>query len=136
MVSDLGQDGPLSYIGSDHSLPLIPQQMTTRTFLCWSLRADCPSCHSQIAKVQTLNSMYCYTCQQEWCWICRKSTTNQHSVFGKNHFAPYNVLGCPGLRYTPSNFIVTLLCNVMVLLLMPFILLYTPLVMLLGTFPE
>jgi len=49
----------------------------------------CPQCRAPIAKDDGCNHMTCQRCNYEFCWMCR-------GKYSSNHFAPWNLLGCPG----------------------------------------
>lgn len=48
----------------------------------------CPSCNAGLVKMEKTNHMICH-CRYEFCWICQGKWT-------PNHYAPWNVCGCPG----------------------------------------
>jgi len=57
----------------------------------------CPSCQSLIEKSsdETCNHMKC-TCGYEFCWLCLKE-------YNRYHYAFYNIIGCPGMKYRNPN---------------------------------
>jgi len=52
----------------------------------------CPSCGIQIEKSEGCNHMTCGKCHYQFCWLCK-------GKYSDNHFAPWNVFGCPALQY-------------------------------------
>ena len=40
--------------------------------------------------------MHCINCGYDFCWLCLKHYT-------QNHYAMYNVSGCPGMRYESDS---------------------------------
>ena len=88
----------------------------------------CPRCKVDTVKTSGCNHMTCQACGAEWCWLCRR-------IFGPGgeelHYAPFNVLGCPGqqmnenLGHAPRRVRQTRACVIrvfMVLLGLPLIL--------------
>jgi len=64
-------------------------------FMMFTLGKDiqsCPKCKVKIWKNDGCNHMTCKFCSYEFCWICR-------GKYNENHFALWNVLGCPGGLY-------------------------------------
>jgi len=62
------------------------------TFAAYALVANikpCPQCRTPIAKDDGCNHMTCQRCHYEFCWMCR-------GRYDHNHFAWWNLLGCPG----------------------------------------
>jgi len=62
------------------------------TFAAYAMVANikpCPQCRAPIAKDDGCNHMTCQRCHYEFCWMCR-------GRYNSNHFAPWNLLGCPG----------------------------------------
>jgi hypothetical protein len=51
----------------------------------------CPKCFIKIEKSDGCNHMTCLGCGHEFCWICL-------TKYSKNHFAEWNIRGCPGLE--------------------------------------
>uniref|UniRef100_A0A6U3C7H7 RBR-type E3 ubiquitin transferase n=1 Tax=Lotharella globosa TaxID=91324 RepID=A0A6U3C7H7_9EUKA len=50
-------------------------------------KKPCPKCKEVLEKHTRSNHIRCHKCQHEFCWICSMKMT-------KNHYAPFNVLGC------------------------------------------
>ncbi len=57
---------------------------------------QCPKCHIIIEKNEGCNQMHCINCGYDFCWLCLKHYT-------QNHYAMYNVSGCPGMRYESDS---------------------------------
>ena len=57
---------------------------------------QCPKCHIIIEKNEGCNQMHCINCGNDFCWLCLKHYT-------QNHYAMYNVSGCPGMRYESDS---------------------------------
>ena len=57
---------------------------------------QCPKCHIIIEKNEGCNQMHCVNCGYDFCWLCLKHYT-------QNHYAMYNVSGCPGMRYESDS---------------------------------
>lgn len=53
---------------------------------------QCPNCEIIIEKDEGCNHMTCVSCNHQFCWLCMEKYTN-------DHFAIYNVRGCPGMRF-------------------------------------
>jgi len=64
-------------------------------FAAYALVANikpCPSCRAPIEKNEGCNHMTCQRCKYEFCWMCR-------GEYGGNHFAWWNLWGCPGGQF-------------------------------------
>jgi hypothetical protein len=57
---------------------------------------QCPKCQVIIEKNEGCNQMHCINCGYDFCWLCLKRYT-------ENHYAMYNVGGCPGMRYESDS---------------------------------
>ena len=57
---------------------------------------QCPKCNIIIEKNEGCNQMHCINCGYDFCWLCLKRYT-------ENHYAMYNVSGCPGMRYESDS---------------------------------
>ena len=57
---------------------------------------QCPKCNIIIEKNEGCNQMHCINCGYDFCWLCLKKYT-------ENHYAMYNVSGCPGMRYESDS---------------------------------
>ena len=57
---------------------------------------QCPKCQVIIEKNEGCNQMHCINCGYNFCWLCLKGYT-------ENHYAMYNVSGCPGMRYESDS---------------------------------
>ena len=53
---------------------------------------QCPQCNVIIEKNEGCNHMRCINCEFQFCWICKEKYSN-------DHYAIYNVRGCPGMRF-------------------------------------
>lgn len=42
--------------------------------------------------------MTCSVCSHQFCWLCKRE-------YSYNHFAPWNIFGCPGLQSNGSSFL-------------------------------
>ena len=51
----------------------------------------CPQCQATIERSEGCNHMTCTRCKYQFCWLCSRK-------YGKHHFAPWNLRGCPGLQ--------------------------------------
>ena len=51
----------------------------------------CPQCAATIERSEGCNHMTCTRCKHQFCWLCGQK-------YGKHHFAPWNLRGCPGLQ--------------------------------------
>eukprot|EP00457_Paulinella_chromatophora_P001706 gb/GEZN01001708.1/.p1 GENE.gb/GEZN01001708.1/~~gb/GEZN01001708.1/.p1 ORF type:complete len:758 (+),score=103.96 gb/GEZN01001708.1/:297-2570(+) len=68
------------------------------TFAAYQLVSNikpCPKCRAPTEKIEGCNHMTCPRCSYEWCWMCRGKYTDEH-------FAPWNVFGCPGGQFAWS----------------------------------
>jgi len=82
---------------------------------------SCPKCSSLIEKQDLCNYIVCPNCMVHWCWICGCKMESWH------HFNPINVFGCPGnLMYEPSAFFAVLYKILIMILIGPLILEFTP----------
>ena len=56
----------------------------------------CPRCKTPVIKAGGCNHMTCGNeeCRADFCWLCGRDITNSVDV----HYAPFNMLGCPGLQ--------------------------------------
>ena len=57
---------------------------------------QCPKCKVIIEKNEGCNQMHCINCGFNFCWLCLKKYTN-------DHYAMYNVRGCPGMRFETDS---------------------------------
>lgn len=68
--------------------------------------------------------MTCFYCDYEWCWLCSAPYT-------EDHFEPMNPLGCGGMMFTDKKhhwflmFLWKLLCLLLIIILYPFVLVFT-----------
>ena len=54
----------------------------------------CPYCKCLVEKDNNSNHITCQYCNTEFCWICLSEILSN-----QNHFAIYNMNGCPGMKY-------------------------------------
>ena len=88
---------------------------------------SCPKCQHFSQRKDSSNSIKCDFCRTHWCLICRQYFKGSKSI--EQHFYIYNVFGCPGLRNSPSSYlIVNLLLNLLFALCFPVTLIFTPMV--------
>eukprot|EP01083_Nonionella_stella_P209472 759295_1 len=52
----------------------------------------CPMCQMPIEKNGGCNHIICTRCKHHFCWLCNRE-------YNPDHYAEWNVLGCPGGRY-------------------------------------
>jgi hypothetical protein len=58
----------------------------------------CPSCKAPIERSEGCNHMTCSACRYQFCWMCKRR-------YSYNHFASWNVFGCPGLQDNSLTFL-------------------------------
>ncbi len=54
---------------------------------------QCPECNVILERDEKENRMICINCQYDFCWLCLKAYTS-------DHYASYNVAGCPGMEFS------------------------------------
>jgi len=60
---------------------------------------QCPECNVILERDEKENRTICINCQYDFCWLCNKGYTD-------DHYANYNVAGCPGMQYSINIFII------------------------------
>ena len=93
---------------------------------------SCPKCWQYSSRAGWDNKIKCAFCQTRWCWICRQHFDSQRSI--EQHFAFYNVFGCPGLSKSPSYFFLTLLLNLVYVLFFPLTLFFAPMIIMIKNY--
>ena len=93
------------------------------------VNGTCPNCGVEVIKTGSSNRVVCSRCNAKWCWICKYKP-------GSNHFAFFNILGCPGLLRTPNYLPLILTLNIMTSLLFPVVLIFAPMIILLRYYPN
>ena len=53
----------------------------------------CPECNVILERDEKENRMICINCHHDFCWLCMKP-------YDIDHYADYNVNGCPGMQYS------------------------------------
>ena len=71
--------------------------------------------------------MTCPKCQYQWCWLCG-------ATFKEDHFDKWNLFGCRNLQFDHVTKCRTINSIVCTMLLIPFILLFRPVVILFKIF--
>ena len=81
----------------------------------------CPNCGFGTEKIDGCNHMTCAKCQYDWCWVCK-------GKYRSGHFSELNIFGCPGDQFTDDTQCCNIFKKVFVLIAIPFILLFGPIV--------
>ena len=76
--------------------------------------------------------MKCSFCETRWCSICRHFFKGRKSI--RQHFAFYNVFGCPGLARSSDTLGLTLLTNLGIAILFPVTLFFAPMVVMIKNY--
>lgn len=91
---------------------------------------NCGMCSARVIKVpnEGCNHMTCANCGYQWCWLCG-------AKFSEDHFDSWNLFGCRNLQFDHDltrcrqvNYVL------LTMLLIPFILLFRPVVVLFQMF--
>ena len=93
------------------------------------VNGTCPNCGIGVVKIGSSNRVVCARCNAKWCWICKYRP-------GSNHFAFYNIFGCPGLLKTPNYMPLILILNIFTALLFPIVWIFAPMIILLRYYPN
>merc|ERR1712218_758184 len=91
---------------------------------------NCAKCGSRVIKVpgEGCNHMTCTKCKYQWCWLCG-------AEFKEDHFDPWNLFGCRDLQFDLDISRCRQVCScLLTLLLIPFILLFHPIVIVFKAF--
>lgn len=59
----------------------------------------CPECNIIIEKMDGCNIVKCSNCNYQFCWLCLRE-------YESDHYAIYNVSGCPGMKYGKNCFLI------------------------------
>lgn len=62
-----------------------------------AISRPCPGCKTPIMRTGGCNHMTCTRCRTDFCWLCGRSLGRNAGTY-PNHYASWNVCGCPGLQ--------------------------------------
>ena len=105
------------------------QDALDKDFFGWAANngniSNCPKCKIRLEKISGCNHMTCRQCGYSWCWLCGKK-------YNSFHYNPINVFGCPGQQYFTYHRIWVILLNLVILIAIPLILIFTLPIYLIG----